>query len=81
MKQQILQIIGDCLGKNCSAEPETTRLDELDMDSIDLVEVVMALEEEFEVDIPDEECEGWETLKDLYSTVGKLKGVDHEQHE
>ena len=37
--------------------PEANFADDLDADSLDLVELVMALEEEFETEIPDEEAE------------------------
>ena len=53
--------------KNCAVEvlavdgaavtPEASFADDLDADSLDLVELVMALEEEFETEIPDEEAE------------------------
>jgi acyl carrier protein len=47
--------------------------DDLDADSLDLVELVMALEEEFEVTVEEEELEGIETIGQAYDlVVGKL---------
>ena len=47
--------------------------DDLDADSLDLVELVMALEEEFNVSVPEEELEGIETVGQAYDLVaGKL---------
>ena len=47
--------------------------DDLDADSLDLVELVMALEEEFGVEVPEEELEGIETVGQAYDLVaGKL---------
>ena len=47
--------------------------DDLDADSLDLVELVMALEEEFGVEVPEEELEGIETVGQAYDQVaGKL---------
>jgi acyl carrier protein len=47
--------------------------DDLDADSLDLVELVMALEEEFGVEVPEEELEGIETVGQAYDlVVGKL---------
>lgn len=43
--------------------------DDLDADSLDLVELVMALEEEFEVEVPEEELEGIETVGQAYALV------------
>ena len=47
--------------------------DDLDADSLDLVELVMALEEEFGVEVPEEELEGVETVGQAYDLIaGKL---------
>ena len=43
--------------------------DDLDADSLDLVELVMALEEEFGVEVPEEELEGIETVGQAYDLV------------
>ena len=43
--------------------------DDLDADSLDLVELVMALEEEFDVAVPEEELEGVETVQQAYDIV------------
>ena len=53
--------------------PEAKFGDDLDADSLDLVELVMALEEEFGVEVPEEELEGIETVGQAYNlVVGKL---------
>ena len=47
--------------------------DDLDADSLDLVELVMALEEEFGVEVPEEDLDGVETVGQAYDlVVGKL---------
>ena len=47
--------------------------DDLDADSLDLVELVMALEEEFNVEVPEDEIEGVKTVGQAYNLiVGKL---------
>ena len=47
--------------------------DDLDADSLDLVELVMALEEEFDITVPEEELEGVKTVGQAYELVtGKL---------
>jgi acyl carrier protein len=43
--------------------------DDLDADSLDLVELVMALEEEFGVEVPEDELEGIETVGQAYNLV------------
>ena len=47
--------------------------EDLDADSLDLVELVMALEEEFDITVEEEELEGIETVKQAHELVtGKL---------
>ena len=47
--------------------------DDLDADSLDLVELVMALEEEFHIEVPEEDLEGIETVRQARDLVkGKL---------
>lgn len=49
--------------------PDAKFGDDLDADSLDLVELVMALEEEFGVEVPEEELEGIETVGQAYELV------------
>ncbi|WP_419851270.1 acyl carrier protein [Candidatus Poriferisocius sp.] len=48
---------------------EATFADDLDSDSLDLVELVMALEEEFDITIDEEELEGIETVGQAFDLV------------
>ena len=57
--------------------PEAKFGDDLDADSLDLVELVMALEEEFGVEVPEEDLEGVETVGQAYDLViGKLPAAE-----
>ena len=69
--------------KKCAVEvlqvsPEQVTMDakfgdDLDADSLDLVELVMALEEAFDVEVPEEELDGIETIGQAFELVtGKL---------
>jgi acyl carrier protein len=49
--------------------PEASFGDDLDADSLDLVELVMALEEEFDISVSEEEFEGVQTVKQAYDIV------------
>jgi acyl carrier protein len=49
--------------------PEASFADDLDADSLDLVELVMALEEEFGVKVEEEELEGIDTVAAAYTLV------------
>ncbi len=49
-------------------------VDDLGADSLDLVELIMAMEEEFDVEIPDEEAEKITTVQDAINFVDNLQG-------
>ncbi len=49
--------------------PSAHILDDLGADSLDVVELVMALEQEFELEIPDEEAEQIETVGDIFKYI------------
>ena len=49
--------------------PDAKFGDDLDADSLDLVELVMALEEEFGIEVPEEELEGIETVGQAFELV------------
>ena len=64
-------IIGERLGVDgASLVPEANLLDDLGADSLDVVELVMALEEEFGIEVPDEDVEGIRTIGDIVQYVG-----------
>jgi acyl carrier protein len=48
-------------------------VDDLGADSLDLVELIMAMEEGFDIEIPDEDAEGITTVQDAIDYVKKLK--------
>ena len=58
LEEKIKQIIVDQLGVEADkVTPEASFIDDLGADSLDTVELVMALEEEFDIEIPDEDAE------------------------
>jgi len=58
VEQRVKKIVAEQLGVNeADVKIESTFVDDLGADSLDTVELVMALEEEFECEIPDEEAE------------------------
>jgi len=52
-------------------KPESSFIDDLGADSLGLVELVLAFEEAFEIDIPDEETEKIRTVKDAVDYINK----------
>ena len=58
MKKRIVQIIARQLGiEEADISPQSSVVEDLGADSLDVVELVMALEEEFDLEIPDTEAE------------------------
>jgi acyl carrier protein len=74
--QKVKQIIVEQLGVDESAVDATASfVDDLGADSLDIVELVMAFEEAFEIDIPDEDAEKITTVKDAIDYIeAKKKG-------
>lgn len=49
--------------------PEASFIDDLGADSLDIVELIMALEDEYDIEIPDEDAEKIQTVKDVISYI------------
>jgi len=65
LEQRVADIIVDQLGiTREEVVPEASFIDDLGADSLDIVELVMAMEEEFDVEIPDEDAEKIQTIGD-----------------
>jgi len=64
VEQRVKKIIAEQLGVNdAEIKNESSFVDDLGADSLDTVELVMALEEEFETEIPDEDAEKITTVQ------------------
>ena len=76
MQPRIQKIIEEQLGVDSDrVKPEASFIDDLGADSLDIVELVMAMEEAFDLEIPDEEAEKLKTVQDVYNFVEtKSKG-------
>ncbi len=70
VEERVKKIIIDQLGVDeAEVTPEAKFIDDLGADSLDTVELVMALEEEFGIEIPDEEAEKIATVQDAISYI------------
>lgn len=54
--------------------PETTFIDDLGADSLDVFQIIMGLEEEFDIEIPNEEAEKIVTVQDAVDQIRKVTG-------
>jgi acyl carrier protein len=71
-EDKVKQIIMDQLGVSADqVTPEASFIDDLGADSLDTVELVMALEEEFDLEIPDEDAEKMKTVQDALDYLKK----------
>ncbi|HTN53997.1 MAG TPA: acyl carrier protein [Anaeromyxobacter sp.] len=70
IEQKVKNIIADQLGVGEDEIKQTSSfIEDLGADSLDIVELVMAMEEEFEVEIPDEEAENIKTVQDAVNYI------------
>jgi acyl carrier protein len=70
VEDKVKDIIIDQLGVDAKQVTlEASFVDDLGADSLDTVELVMALEEEFDIEIPDEEAEKIATVQDATSYI------------
>ncbi len=74
IQAKVIKIISEQLGKDESEIKMNSHfIEDLDADSLDTVELVMALEEEFEVDIPDEAAEKITTVQSAVEFIAESK--------
>ena len=74
----IFDEVRDVVVEQLSVAPDAVKLEskiieDLGADSLDVVELVMALEEKFEVEIPDSEAEKLKTIQDVVTFVEGIK--------
>lgn len=55
--------------------PETLLEEDLDADSLDLVDLVMSFEDEFQIEVPEEEIENIKTVGDIVKYIEEHKGT------
>ncbi|MGK2913481.1 MAG: acyl carrier protein [Porticoccaceae bacterium] len=64
VQQRVIKMVAEQLGvKEDDVKPDSAFVDDLGADSLDTVELIMALEEEFDTEIPDEEAEKLTTVQ------------------
>jgi acyl carrier protein len=72
ISDKIKAIVVEHLGvEESKVTPEASFIDDLGADSLDTVELVMAFEEAFEIEIPDEDAEKIRTVQDAIDYIGK----------
>jgi acyl carrier protein len=71
---RVLQILGENFGiERTELIPQANLRDDLNLDSLDAVEIMMLFEEEFDITIPDEDAEKLKTVGDILNYIRKVK--------
>lgn len=74
IKERAVRVIVDELGVDPEkVVAEANIADDLGADSLDAVEIVLGLEEEFGIEIPDEDAERWDTVQDIFKYLEDKK--------
>ncbi len=72
IREKVINIVAEQMGVDKSQiTPETSFVNDLNADSLDTVELVMELEDEFETSIPDEEAENIQTVGQAIDFIKK----------
>ncbi|MBT6140841.1 MAG: acyl carrier protein [Nitrosomonadales bacterium] len=72
IEQRVKKIVSEQLGADAATvKNESSFIDDLGADSLDTVELVMALEEEFDTEIPDEDAEKITTVQQAIDYINK----------
>ncbi len=75
IESKVKEIIVEQLGVNADQlKPEAKFIEDLGADSLDTVELVMAFEEEFGIEVPDEDAEKLQSVGDIIEYVSKANG-------
>lgn len=77
IEERLKRIISDQIGADSSeVVPEANFIDDLGADSLDAIELVMSVEEEFGIEIPDEDAEKLFTVGDLVEYLKEKVGEE-----
>ena len=73
INETVLKIVKQQFSDNLNVSIfEDTNLDEIHADSLDRINIAISLEEEFSIDIKDEDTEKWVTVKDIIEYIKKI---------
>lgn len=67
--EKVKEFIIDQLGIRDDITLDTHLMKDLEADSLDAVEIIMAIEDEYGIEIPDEDAEGLQTVRDIVEYI------------
>lgn len=71
VREIIIEQLG--LDENTEVNPSSSLMADLEADSLDAVEIIMALEDEFNIEIPDEDAEKFKNIGDIANYIEENK--------
>lgn len=72
MQEKVIKLVSDATKIDISKiSLNTSFVDDLNLDSLDIVELMMKMEDEFGVEIPEEDAEGLKSIKDVVTYLEK----------
>ncbi|EQC45641.1 acyl carrier protein [Bacteriovorax sp. Seq25_V] len=72
MEEKVIKLVSDATKIDIAKiNLETSFVDDLNLDSLDIVELMMKMEDEFGVEIPEEDAEGLKSIKDVVTYLEK----------
>lgn len=70
-QQKVIKLVSEATKvEAANIGPDTTFIDDLNLDSLDMVELMMKMEDEFGVEIPEDETEKLKSIKDVVGYLG-----------
>lgn len=75
LESRMLNVIGQSLGIDHALKREESFIADLGCDSLDTIELVMAVEDEFGIDVPDDDAEKITTVGDAIDYINRRAGV------
>ncbi len=71
MEEKVINLISDATKiDKAKISMDTNFVDDLNLDSLDIVELMMKMEDEFGIEIPEEDAEGLKSVKDVVGYLG-----------
>jgi len=75
-EKEVIALVAEQLGVDPSeVTPEKSFVEDLNADSLDLTELVMTLEEKFDIEIAEDKAESLKTVRDVIDFVNVIKGA------
>lgn len=72
MEEKVINLIADATKiEKAKITAQTSFVDDLNLDSLDIVELMMKMEDEFGVEIPEEDAEGLKSVQDVVNYLSK----------